>query len=265
MGIISACFIVSLAAQKRTHKFPLVATAVSLVVVLVRSLDRSTKTLGGRGAIRGSSSGSRAVGDCPPRPGGLGGDSGSAGASLRVGRDKRSIVRVGTLGDSGGGGRADGAGGARSVAELTNTGVGLDVGSNFASSHDGDVGLTRGPAADHRAVTTGESTGADQSVGDTGASEGAGAGGNIAGVHGEYGTGVAVGQERSVDLDHHITLDQSTGVLANIEGMASVVVPVVVVRVPEAVELKLGGTARSVVDVVVGEGDLVIVAVSETR
>lgn len=237
---------------------------MSLVVVLVRSLDRSTKTLGG-GRIRGSSSGSRAVGDRSPRPGGLTGDSRSAGASLRVGRNIGRIVRVGTLGDSGGGSRTDGAGGARSVAKLTNTGVGLDVGSNLASSHDGDVGLTRGPAADHRAVTAGESTRADQGVGDAGASEGAGASGDIAGVHGENGTGVAVGQERSVDLDHHITLDQSTGVLANIEGMAGVVEPVVVVRVPEAVELELGGTARSVVDVVVGEGDLVVVAVSETR
>jgi hypothetical protein len=46
--------------------------------------------------------------------------------------------------------------------------------------------------------------------------------------------------------------------------VASVVVPVVVVGVPIAVELELGRTARGVVNVVASEGDLVILSVAET-
>jgi hypothetical protein len=45
--------------------------------------------------------------------------------------------------------------------------------------------------------------------------------------------------------------------------VAGVVEPVVVVGVPEAVELELGGAARGVVDVVSGEGYLVVFAISE--
>lgn len=47
--------------------------------------------------------------------------------------------------------------------------------------------------------------------------------------------------------------------------MAGVVEPVVVVCVPVAVELELGGTAGGVVDIVASEGNLVILAVAETR
>lgn len=46
--------------------------------------------------------------------------------------------------------------------------------------------------------------------------------------------------------------------------MAGVVVPVVVVCVPVAVELELGRTAGGVVDVVAGEGHLVVLTVAET-
>jgi hypothetical protein len=46
--------------------------------------------------------------------------------------------------------------------------------------------------------------------------------------------------------------------------VAGVVEPVVVVGMPVAVELKLGRAAGGMVDVVAGEGDLVILAVSET-
>jgi hypothetical protein len=46
--------------------------------------------------------------------------------------------------------------------------------------------------------------------------------------------------------------------------VAGVVEPVVVVGVPVAVELNLGRAAGGVVDVVAGEGDLVVLAISET-
>jgi hypothetical protein len=61
-----------------------------------------------------------------------------------------------------------------------------------------------------------------------------------------------------------VTFDQGVGARADVESVAGVVEPVVVVGVPVAVELKLGRAAGGVVDVVAGEGDLVVLAVSET-
>lgn len=47
--------------------------------------------------------------------------------------------------------------------------------------------------------------------------------------------------------------------------MTGVVVPVVVVHVPVAVELELGGTTRCVVDVVASESHLITLTVSESK
>jgi hypothetical protein len=60
-----------------------------------------------------------------------------------------------------------------------------------------------------------------------------------------------------------VAFNQSVCVLADVKGVTGVVEPVVVVGVPEAVEFELGGAARGVVDVVSGEGYLVILAIAE--
>lgn len=60
-----------------------------------------------------------------------------------------------------------------------------------------------------------------------------------------------------------VAFDEGVGAFADVEGVAGVVEPVVVVGVPEAVELELGGAAGGVVDVVSGEGYLVVFAISE--
>ena len=70
--------------------------------------------------------------------------------------------------------------------------------------------------------------------------------------------------EGGLDVAEDVALNQRVGALTDIESMAGVVSPVVVVRVPVAVELKLGRAARGVVDVVTSEGNLVILAIAET-
>jgi hypothetical protein len=64
-------------------------------------------------------------------------------------------------------------------------------------------------------------------------------------------------------LVEDVAFNQGIGSIADIESMASVIVPVVVVGVPVAVELEFRRTAGGVMDVVASEGDLVILAVAE--
>ena len=61
----------------------------------------------------------------------------------------------------------------------------------------------------------------------------------------------------------HIAFNQSVGVLADVEGVTSVVEPVVVVGVPVAVEFELWGAAGGVVNVVTSEGYVVALPIAE--
>lgn len=74
-------------------------------------------------------------------------------------------------------------------------------------------------------------------------------------------TGILLG--RGLDAGKDVSFDQDVGVLAHIERMASVTVPVVVVGVPVVAKLDLGGTTGGVVDVIVRKSDLVVLTITE--
>jgi hypothetical protein len=65
-------------------------------------------------------------------------------------------------------------------------------------------------------------------------------------------------------LVEDVALDQRVGVLTYVESVAGIFEPVVVIGVPEAVELELWGAPGGVVNVIASEGYVVALSVAET-
>lgn len=152
----------------------------------------------------------------------------------------------------------------RGAAQLADTSVAQNGRLDLARGVDTDARLAPGPAGEDGRVTGRKSARRDERVGRTGTAQLRVTGRLVARGHGKSLAGGTVGEQGSVDPVKDVALDQGVGAGTDIKGMAGVVEPVVVVGVPVAVELELGRATRSVVDVVAGEGDLVIFAVSET-
>lgn len=151
------------------------------------------------------------------------------------------------------------------AAQLANTSVAENRGPDSVRLLDIHSGLAAGPAGEDRLVVGRQTARRDQGVGSTRSTELGVAGRLVAGGHGEGLTGGAIGEEGSVYLVEDVALNEGLGAGANVEGVAGVVEPVVVVGVPVAVELELGRAPRGVVDVVASEGHLVILAITETE
>lgn len=132
----------------------------------------------------------------------------------------------------------------------------------MANIHDVDIALTGRPVGENGLVTSGEVARVDESIGNTGTTQGRIAGGFVATGDSTDVAGVRLGG--GVDIGKDVTLDQDVGVLTHVEGVTAVPVPVVVVGVPMIGELDLGRAARSVMDVVVGKSYQVILAIAKT-
>ena len=132
----------------------------------------------------------------------------------------------------------------------------------MANIHDVDIALTGRPVGENGLVTSGEVARVDESIGNTGTTQGRIAGGFIATGDSTDVAGVRLGG--GVDIGKDVTLNQDVGVLTHVEGVTAVPVPIVVVGVPMIGELDLGRAARSVMDVVVGKSYQVILAIAKT-
>lgn len=199
-----------------------------------------------------------------PGKGGQGGRRRSTGTGLRVGRDERNAKSLDHTSRSGRGSArgTNSTGSACRTALLANTGVGDNVRSHLANIHNVRLAFVGGPVGENGLVAGGEVARADERVGDAVTAQSRLAGRLVGAGDSKDLARVRLGG--SVDLGKDITLDQDVGVLANIKSMAAVVEPVVVVGVPVVGELDLGRTAGGVVDVVVGEGHLVVFSIAET-
>lgn len=69
---------------------------------------------------------------------------------------------------------------------------------------------------------------------------------------------------RSVDVGKDVTLNQNIRVLADIECVTAIAVPVVIVGVPVVAKFNLGRAARGMMDVIVGKGYLIVLAITKT-
>lgn len=142
----------------------------------------------------------------------------------------------------------------------------MDVRSNLIDGEEVDLALLVGREGRQDGLVRDSSrVGASELVSDAGAAEGGRASSFGVGVDGEDRAGALV-IECGIDVFEDVALNEDVCAgFFDIEGVASVVRPVVVEDVPEAGSADLGGTAGGRVDVVVGEGDLVVFAEGEAK
>lgn len=177
-----------------------------------------------------------------------------------------SVVSAVALGKSRRGGswgrRGDRRAGVVTGPELTNTSVGLDVGSHLRGRHQAEVALVRQPARENPVTSRRQLLRAGENVGDTGTTQGPRAGRFIIRADGEDAIEILL-RERGFDVGEDISFDERLAGGLNIKGMTAVVGPVIVVSVPVAALSKLGGATRCMMDVVAGKGDLLVLAQAE--
>lgn len=150
------------------------------------------------------------------------------------------------------------------AAELAHTRIAEDRGLDSTGLPHVDAKLATRPARQDGLVTGGKSARGIQSVNHACPTEFGVAGRFITGADGEGFARGALLQEWGLHLLEDVALNQSIGTFADIEGVTRVVEPEVVVDMPVAVELQLGGAAGGVVDVVSSKGHLVILAIAKT-